>query len=275
MKKIRNKKYYSFKIIISLTIFILIISSCTQKQAVRTINIHLKTVDDIKELDSNIVKPYDYHPVISLNGLSIKQKKDKFISLMLPSILIAKENIKYNQNKLGDLMEKDTLKYSPSDEKFLISLRNKYGISSLTEIYKRLNTHPNSIVLAQAIIESGWGCSRFFGEAYNVFGIWSFDEQEPRVKANHSRKGKAIYLKKYNNLSESIEDYFLTIAKGPFSDFRKERSKENNELRELLPLLRNYSEMGKKYTDDLAIIISSNHLTDYDQYYLDSQYIRN
>ncbi|MFT5575029.1 MAG: Bax protein, partial [Bermanella sp.] len=38
----------------------------------------------------------------------------------------------------------------------------------------------------------------FFIEAKNVFDIWSFDEDEPRIAAGEQRGEKTIFLKKYH-----------------------------------------------------------------------------
>ena len=72
----------------------------------------------------------------------------------------------------------------------------------------RLKTHPTSIVLAQAAIESGWGSSRFYKEANNVFGVWSYSENEPRIKAMEDREGKSVYVKKYDVYPNPL---FLTL----------------------------------------------------------------
>ena len=253
-------------------ILVHIFSSCTQKGSVDVINIKLNSIEDINNLDSNLVKPYDYHPILSLGELSIQEKKEKFISLVLPSILIAKENIKHNQIKFRDLIKKDTTQLSYKNKKYIYNLLKKYRAKTFDELDLKLNTHPNSIILAQAIIESGWGSSRFFTEAYNIFGVWSFSNKEPRIKASFSRNGKNIYLKKYSSLYESIEDYFLTIARGPYMDFRKERA-QNNNTNALLPYLVNYSELGDKYVMNLKSLIRKNHLKKYDNYRIDSEYL--
>lgn len=78
-------------------------------------------------------------------------------------------------------------------------------------------------MLAQAAIESGWGSSRFFREANNVFGIWSYNADESRIKAAESRGDDVIYLRSYPDLSGAIQDYFVSLGRAkPYSAFRKQ-----------------------------------------------------
>ncbi len=265
------RPYYfiAFNLLLGLT---LIFSSCKNKP-IKTKTIHIKSIDDIKSLDSNLIIPYDYQNIVSLKELDVKEKKRKFIDLLLPSILIAKKRIELTQYRLTSVMEKDSSNISKSDAEFLSALMKKYKAKTFDDLHSKLNTHPNSIIIAQSALESGWGSSRFFVEASNPFGIWSFNKNELRIKAGDSRDGKNIYLKKYNSLSESIEDYFLTIAKGPYKDFRKLRETNNNPYNLILQLYR-YSETGDKYIESLRDIIKKNHLTQYDDYVINPKYLK-
>ena len=44
----------------------------------------------------------------------------------------------------------------------------------LNDLYKDIPNHkqvPNELIVAQAVVETGWGDSRFANEANNLFGI--------------------------------------------------------------------------------------------------------
>ena len=41
---------------------------------------------------------------------------------------------------------------------------------------------PKELIIAQAILESSWGTSRFANEANNLFGIRTWNENTPHVK---------------------------------------------------------------------------------------------
>ena len=239
---------------------------------VDTISKSIHTVDDIETIDSNLVKPNDYTSVVSLKNLDVKEKKQKFISMILPAILVAKINLLDIQNNVKELIKQDTSKLSNKNKIYLSNLLKKYKAKSFDQLLLRLNTHPNSIVLAQSAIESGWGTSRFFLEANNIFGIWSFNKNDDRIQAKSHRNGKATYLKKYSNLSTSIQDYFVTIGRGPYNDFRIQRTKTNNPYK-LVTYLLSYSELGEEYVKQLQLVIKKNNLTKYDNYQIDPKYL--
>ncbi|MEZ5082993.1 MAG: glucosaminidase domain-containing protein [Bacteroidales bacterium] len=132
--------------------------------------------------------------------------------------------------------------------------------------------HPVSLAIAQAAIESAWGTSRFFLEGRNAFGVWSFSEDDSRMIANETREGRPVFLKKYNSLIDSAEDYYLVLSRGPFSDFREVRA-TTNDVFELLPNLTKYSEQENSYARKLNKIINKNKLIIYDSYQIDPKYI--
>ena len=77
--------------------------------------------------------------------------------------------------------------------------------------------------VAQAIIESDWGTSRFAREANNFYGIIQTDRTEPYIK---SLKGNAL-LKVYGNKCESVVDYVELLNNGSFfKEYRDLRTKQ-------------------------------------------------
>ena len=144
---------------------------------------------------------------------------------------------------------------------------NQYKCREINELISKLNTHPTSIVLAQAALESGWGTSRFYREANNLFGVWSYNENESRIKAMEDREGQSVYVRKYDALPESIVSYFKTIARGPYSEFRAAREKIS-EVSVLISYLEVYSELREEYVKRLDQLIQYNKLEKYDSYRL-------
>ena len=77
--------------------------------------------------------------------------------------------------------------------------------------------------VAQAIIESDWGTSRFAKEANNFYGVIQTDRTEPYIK---SLKGNAL-LKKYGNKCESVADYVELLNNSSFfKEYRDLRIKQ-------------------------------------------------
>lgn len=225
---------------------------------------------DIEPISSGLVKPILYSKIGPLKELPPFEEKNRFIDILLPAILVAKYEVQQDLLRLNELSRAE--QWSDNDSLFLRDLSNTYRTDNLEALKQRLVTHPNSIVLAQAAVESGWGRSRFFKEANNLFGIWSYRADEPRIKASFSRPDYQVYLRKYGNVSESISDYFKTIARVPaYSAFRKKRI-ETSDINQLLPLLSAYSERKEEYVSQLSSMIRFNEFEQYDTYTIDPSY---
>ncbi|OYT16850.1 MAG: hypothetical protein B7C24_05575 [Bacteroidetes bacterium 4572_77] len=264
-------KVFRYQFYLLLIASISLLSSCANDQ-MKIIPKNISSTHDIVDIDSNLVIPYDYKNVVSLKELSVKDKKRKFIDLVLPGILVSKYQLKTLQKKVNQLINKDTANLSANKKAFLQNLLVKYKAKNFPELLSKLNTHPTSIVLAQSAIESGWGTSRFFLEANNIFGVWSFQKTDDRIKAQQSRQGKATYLKKYPSISASIEGYFETLARGPYKEFRKQREATQNPY-VLIKYLNNYSELGLEYVEQIRLVIKKNNLRQYDSYSIDPDYL--
>jgi len=243
-------------------------SKITQKKLVKKIKrIAPHSTEDIVSIDNEFVKPILYTKSIPLSKLSIQQKKQKFIDMMIPSILVAKQQLKYEQEKVAKLILQKDISYK--DQEWLAQKRKKFQALDNYELYNKMETHPTSIIIAQAIIESGWGTSKFFQKANNVFGVWSFDSNDKRVSASKKRGNKTIYLKKYQNMEASIYDYLLTLSKKDvYKEFRKKRL-ETKDPYELANYLTQYSEEREVYTKRVKDMIKINKLARYDKYRLD------
>lgn len=250
----------------------------TKPLEIEVFNLVLKTEvkpvnspSDIEPITSGLVKPILYTKVTGLSPLSPFEDKARFVNIILPAILVAKYRIEEDRLRLKALSQAQ--EWTSSDSLFLKRLSEDYRTDNLQLLNRRLITHPNSIVLAQAAVESGWGKSRFFKEANNLFGIWSYRSNEPRIQASSSRLDYQVYLRKYSNVSESIIDYFQTIGRAkPYTDFREKRM-TTTDIDVLLPLLSRYSERKQEYVRQLRSMIKFNEFEQYDSYTIDPSFI--
>jgi len=233
---------------------------------ITTVNKKIKTPNDIKVFTSKVIEPINYTNTISLNKLQVTEKKQKFFHMILPAILISKANLKLKRERVISLINTPQEKMSEDEIEFLEGLYKKYKTDDIRKLANRLETHPVSIILAQAAIESAWGESRFFKKGNNIFGMWSYNRNEPRIKALGTRNGKAIYVKKYANLSDAIDDYFMTIGRGAYKNFRKQRSLTDDPLK-LVAYLNNYCELSN-YPSKLRKFIIHNKLRKFDTFKL-------
>jgi len=203
---------------------------------------------------------------VDLSEFNVAAKKKAFIGIMVPTALIVTEEIEAQRAKVKDMSSGKIKK----DTKFLEALYIKYRVEdkNITTLYKKMKPAPISILLAQSSIESAWGTSRMFKAANNVFGVWSIDPNESRIKSGAKRGDRQIYLKKYPTLKGSIEDYMHLLARQEaYSGFRK-KLQTTSDYKILSRELINYSEQREVYTQKLIDSISYNKFYQYDSYKL-------
>jgi Bax protein len=203
--------------------------------------------------------------------MPLAQAKQTFIAAILPSILVAKHTVEMERLRIQEMQ---LTEWSPADSVFIAEMYRKYSAKSTQELLLKIGTLPTSIVLAQAAVESGWGRSRFFTRASNVFGIWSTDVHEPRIAASTPRDKKVIYVRAYEDISASIGDYFTVLARArAYRPLRKARQQTNDPLK-LLPYLKSYSERKAAYIRLLKKVIEQNDLRRFDTYRINPRYLQ-
>ena len=194
-----------------------------------------------------------------ISGMSVQEKKRRFTEAITPPVhQVYTDLMQQYQEALESIQEN-------IDSEQLKGLKTKYKVTTDEELLMALKPHPQSIAIAQAAMESSWATSRFFKEANNIFGVWSFSQNDQRIAAAKSREGKTIWLKKYDSIEDSIRDYYRTLAMGrAYKEFRILKM-ETDDPYQLVKKLDHYSEKGAEYGRELAEIIHFNKLETYDQ----------
>ena len=76
------------------------------------------------------------------------------------------------------------------------------------------------LLLAQAALESGWGTSRFAREGHNLFGMRTYDLQEPHMLPSNSPKKWGV--KVFEHECNSVLYYIQTLNNHPaYKDYRR------------------------------------------------------
>lgn len=195
---------------------------------------------------------------VALPTMTVQEKKARFISLIVPAVDHVYHDLMSQYEDVKGII--DSGKNNSEIEK----LKTEYKASTDRELLMALKPHPKSIAIAQAAMESSWATSRFFLEANNIFGVWSFDESEPRIAALKKRGDKTIWVREYGSIEQSVYDYYRTLARGnAFKEFRKATMK-TDDPHVLVTKLDRYSEKGSVYGKELSAIIKFNHFDDYD-----------
>jgi len=226
----------------------------------------IKSTSDIKMLQGNTVKPVVYSSVVSLKHLPVLKKKKAFVSIILPSILLIKQEIDIRRERVKAISTKYI--QTKKDKKFLDNLLQKYNAKNTTMLLKKMVMPPNSLIIAQAAIESGWGTSKFFVKGNNVFGMWAYNPRFDSLKASGTQHGRHVHVRKYKTIQQSIYSYLLTLASNPlYKNYRQMLQITDNPYSLANKLLK-YSQLREVYIKRLKRILRTNDLTRYDDYHL-------
>ncbi|MDR2080686.1 MAG: glucosaminidase domain-containing protein [Campylobacteraceae bacterium] len=204
---------------------------------------------------------------------SASQKKE-FIKRMLPLIKKANENIALERKIIDDFFEafQNSGDLNSIDNKTIETvqaLAKKYDISSIHDakaFKSKVAPIPISLALTQAAVETGWGKSRFFKDAKNAFGQWTYSATNGLVPANRE-EGKTHKIRVFNSIQESVNSYMLNLNRNnAYSDFRNLRFLLGDEFDGLAASSKmlNYSQRREQYVGLLRSIIINNELIKYD-----------
>lgn len=228
-------------------------------------DIDVRSADSIVAQSDTLITPINYLGTIDFRQLDSEVRKKKFVHYLLPAIVITRERLLDDLHHVEFIEEKMNRKKKiyPDDSLFLATMMVKYKTDSVLELKKRIYPHPVSLALTQAVLESGWGTSSIARKGNNLFGILSFSPEDSRLKMQFNDGEDDIYLKTYNCILESVENYYLLISR--VSSYKKFRDKrwEGASSSKLLYFLDSYHET-KQYAELANSIIRSNDLSRYD-----------
>ncbi len=240
------------------SIGVLIFAGCDNSGVVVLEKKYLTQDIKIQQVQEAVIKHEIKPELKSVKKKKINKKKQKFKKIMAPIVIEVYKELEKKYNKVKLDIENDT------NHEYIEKLKIEYKAANNIQLLHALKPHPISIVLAQSAIESAWLNSRFTKEANNIFGVWSFDKNEPRIAASGLRGQKTIYLKKYSSYKEAVEDYYKSIAKSwAYTKLRYLRTVTSNPYI-LLPHFKSYSEKGDKYIKILEKLIKNNNFEIYD-----------
>jgi Bax protein len=207
---------------------------------------------DIK--DTKQMKSYFFN---FINELALKEnqlivKDRKFVKDFYPKKeLVGKNTVEYNRFK---------------------SIQKRYKLKDDDTLQKYLNhidIIPNSLVIAQAAVESGWGKSRFVKQANNIFGQWTWSGKG--LVPSSRNAGAKHKIKIFNSLADAVKGYMINLNLGwGYKELRNVRAKLRKLEKPLTGVvlsktLVNYSQKREEYTKLLAKIIKRNNLTRFDK----------
>lgn len=208
-------------------------------------------------------------------------KKDLFHKIVLPLALKENERIAECRHWLKSIhrrwQENESL--NKIEETFLNRMLVRYRLfrpenlpdefdeELFSELFKRVNVIPTSLILAQAANESGWGSSRFVLKANNIFGQWTFNKSEG-LKPSGVDKTARHRVRIFPSLQASVRSYMLNLnTHSAYEKFRRIRASAGDELDvfDLVEGLEKYSQRGMDYVREIARMIEQNEYREFDE----------
>lgn len=182
----------------------------------------------------------------------------------------------YTAAQINDLIDEDTDTYYakhglPAKCQYTRYERGQYiqykspldSGACLEEFMLRAQVIPEGMAVAQAVLESGWGSSRFAQAGNNTFGLqFSFSSAAETTKRPFcipaaSNPKRCVF--KFVSLEDGVTEYFRFLNAGTYQDqFRQIRGEQNLSLsscryaaQEVIPGLVNYAE-NDRYIRDVS-----------------------
>ena len=246
------------------------------------------TIISVPETIISDTKKLNPLQVASLNWKNnFTKKKIKFIETLLPLISYQNQKIIVERKRLFEIYDYldvqktlhkgDIIFLKNIAKKYLINSKNKHKIDLVEELLQLVDIIPNSIVLAQAANESGWGSSRFAKEHNALFGQYTYDEKNGVVPLRRD-KDERYLIRYFSSIDKSVESYFKNInTHYAYEKFRQIRSEMNkNNLGLNIKLLTQQLDVYAKdefYVETINSIIETNNLMQFDltnQYFVNS-----
>jgi Bax protein len=209
-----------------------------------------------------------------MNEINTVDKKNIFISILLPIALRGNELVLEEREFIKDAISSNDLsqieyfskRYKIKDYKKINFA--KLSVKQVEEIKSKLlikvNKIPISMILAQAIIESGWGSSRFAKEGNALFGEWTWQKgigikPQEKLDANYA-------VKNFSNISASLNSYILNLnrheAYNEMRNYRNKKYRNGDPITgyEAANFLSGYAEIGYQYVTKIKDMIKFNKL---------------
>jgi Bax protein len=207
-----------------------------------------------------------------LGTLDRDEKKTVFFRALLPIVLA--ENMRIWNQRVFLLEQFGHGSVDPQSDagQNLATLAERYRVEGdlnnprvRDTFLQRVDVVPVALVLAQAAQESGWGTSRFALEANNLFGIWTWDEEEGSTPINRPSDA-SHFVRIYPDVQTSVRAYLHNINIGfAYTEFRALRAEMRSQGKPLDPIalagaLDRYSTAGDLYVANIRAMIRSNEL---------------
>jgi Bax protein len=206
----------------------------------------------------------------------LAERKRLFLSLVLPLVLLGNEELRGQRARAEHLFQRlergESLE--PAEQAWLETLAEYYEVlpEDRDALMRRIDAVPVSLALAQAIVESGWGTSRFAREGNALFGERVWSENVPTMVPG---KSKDIRVRAFIDLMDSVRAYLRNLnTHEAYAELRGLRAKarandRQPDAKRLASTLTRYAEL-ENYPEHLHGLMRTNGLAELDAARLES-----
>lgn len=211
----------------------------------------------------------------SFYRLNVEQRKLVFIQKMNDLLNVSFDKVQKERAFIEHIFKNHSNKglRSLNKDEFakLTNLQEKYRVKNLFDYegyLERIDTIPKSMAIAQAMVESAIGTSRFAREANNLFGELTWNEKGliPKQRA----EGKTHKIRIFDTLQDSVNSYVLNLNRHfAYENFRKERAIHKKQGKifsglDAIHSLEKYAEIKGEYAKIIVSVIEKNDLAPFD-----------
>ena len=200
-----------------------------------------------------------------LRQLDTILRKERFKQTILPLILRANEDIMRERKAVLRAI-------ATKDDELLRSFAQRYRVPVgiigkqgwTVQLLHRVAPVPVSIAIAQAVIESGWGQSRFTLEGNALYGQWVWNDNLGIKAVNQSDPRASV--RRFPDLLSSVRAYMFNLnTHQAYSVFREIRARhmaapDRVSVSDVASGLSNYAQIGEAYVDKIRRIIFQNDM---------------
>ncbi len=236
-------------------------------------------LDAIRSDEASVPRIYVRRLPADLVEVSDTQRRKKlFFSTLLPLILMANEALLAERRQVEDLRarypgvtpETGLKDFAPADRRWLEAVFAHYETlpGDWRALLLKLDEIPVSLMMAQAIQESGWGTSRFARDGNALFGQRTWNEAEEGIVPDLRAKGESYRVKSFPDLMAAVRSYMWNLnTHEAYEDLRARRAGlRRNPVgqpgKALTGTLIRYSEESAGYVKALNGLIRDNDLSD-------------
>jgi Bax protein len=205
----------------------------------------------------------------SLSQVSHKIQQNDFIRVILAASLLVNEQILEERKKVESILQQDSL--TDEENEYLNKLVKEYRSGEQKNLLDHIDVIPPSLIISQAILESGWGKSHFAYEGNSLFG----EHAQVGSKNSITAESGKIALRTYNSVREAIKGYSKNLNRHAAYKKLRDKRKQMKENREplngytLMLTLDHYSETGNRYIQLVKQVMDQHKLLGFDDSVLD------